>query len=103
MSFLENHDDVIKESKSQGIMEGIERGKKDSYNQGFKDGVTRGIERGMLISFIETSKKILEVSTNKKNEKIIKMINNINTDNYEELENKVKVTKTNIILVNKKK
>ena len=103
MSFLENHDDVIKESKSQGIMEGIERGKKDSYNQGFKDGVTRGIERGMLISFIETSKKILEVSTNKKNEKIIKMINNINTDNYEELENKVKVIKTNIILVNKKK
>ena len=103
MSFLENHDDIIKESKSQGIMEGIERGKKDSYNQGFKDGVTRGIERGMLISFIETSKKILEVSTNKKNEKILKMINNINTDNYEELENKVKVIKTNIILVNKKK
>ena len=103
MSFLENHDDIIKESKSQGIMEGIERGKKDSYNQGFKDGVTRGIERGMLISFIETTKKILEVSTNKKNEKIIKMINNINTDNYEELENKVKVIKTNIILVNKKK
>ena len=101
MSFIENHDEIIKESESQGIKEGIERAKKDSYEQGFKDGVVRGIEKGMLLSFIETAKKMLEKSSNKKNEKIIKMINNIHTDKYEELEQKVKVIKTNIILINK--
>jgi hypothetical protein len=43
----------------------------------------------------------LEVSSNKKNEKILKMINKIHTDKYEELEQKVKVIKANIILINK--
>ena len=101
MSFIEKHDEIIKESETQGIKEGIERAKKDSYEQGFKDGVMRGIEKGMLLSFIETTKKILENLPNKKNEKILKMINNIHTDKYEELEQKVKIIKTNIILINK--
>ena len=56
----------------------------------------------MLLAFIDSAKKILENSnTNKKNEKILKMINNIHTDKYEELEQKVKVIKTNLILINK--
>ena len=101
MSFIEKHDEIIKESETKGIKEGIERAKKDSYEQGFKDGVMRGIEKGMLLSFIETTKKILENLPNKKNEKILKMINNIHTDKYEELEQKVKIIKTNIILINK--
>ena len=101
MSFAEKYDDIISENENQGIMEGIERAKKDSYEQGFQDGVVRGIEKGILLSFIETSKKLLEVNPNKKNEKILKMINNIHTDKYEELEQKVKVIKTNIILINK--
>ena len=101
MSFIEKYDEIIEESEEQGKMEGIERAKKDSYEQGFKDGVIRGIEKGMALSFIETAKRILEVSNNKKNQKILKMINNIHTDKYEELEQKVKVIKTNIILVNK--
>ena len=103
MSFIEKYDEIIKENESQGIKEGIEREKKDSYEQGFKNGVIRGIEKGMLLSFIETSKKILENSSNKKNEKILKMIDNIHTNKYEELEQKVKVIKTNIILINKNK
>ena len=101
MSFIEKYDKIIEESETQGIIEGIERAKNDSYAQGFKDGVVRGIEKGILLSFIETSKRMLEISTNKKNEKILKMLNNINTDKYEELEQKVKVIKTNIILANK--
>ena len=101
MQFAEKYDDIISENENQGITEGIERAKKDSYEQGFKDGVVRGIEKGILLSFIETSKKLLEVNPNKKNEKILKMINNIHTDKYEELEQKVKVIKTNIILINK--
>ena len=101
MSFIEKYDKIIEESETQGITEGIERAKNDSYVQGFKDGVVRGIEKGILLSFIETCKRLLEISTNKKNEKILKMINNINTDKYEELEQKVKVIKTNIILANK--
>ena len=101
MSFIEKYDEIKLESESQGINEGIERAKKDSYEQGFKDGVIRGIEKGMLLAFINTTKKILENSSNKKNEKILKMINNINTDKYEELEQKVKVIKTNLILINK--
>ena len=101
MSFIEKYDEIIEESEEQGKMEGIERAKKESYEQGFKDGVIRGIEKGMALSFIETAKRILEVSNNKKNQKILKMINNIHTDKYEELEQKVKVIKTNIILVNK--
>ena len=101
MSFIEKYDEIIEESEEQGKMEGIERAKKDSYEQGFKDGVIRGIEKGMALSFIEIAKRILEVSNNKKNQKILKMINNIHTDKYEELEQKVKVIKTNIILVNK--
>jgi len=101
MQFAEKYDDMISENENQGITEGIERAKKDSYEQGFKDGVIRGIEKGILLSFIETSKKLLEVNPNKKNEKILKMINNIHTDKYEELEQKVKVIKTNIILINK--
>ena len=101
MSFIEKYDEIIEESEEQGKMEGIERAKKDSYEQGFKDGVIRGIEKGMALSFIETAKRILEVSNNKKNQKILKMIYNIHTDKYEELEQKVKVIKTNIILVNK--
>ena len=101
MSFIEKYDEIKLESESQGINEGIERAKKDSYEQGFKDGVIRGIEKGMLLAFINTTKKILENSPNKKNEKILKMINNINTDKYEELEQKVKVIKTNLILINK--
>jgi len=101
MSFIENYDEIKSESESQGIKEGIERAKNDSYEQGFKDGVIRGIQKGILLSFIETAKKILEVSSNKKNEKILKMINNIHTDKYEELEQKVKVIKANIILINK--
>ena len=101
MSFIEKYDEIIEESEEQGKMEGIERAKKDSYEQGFKDGVIRGIEKGMALSFIEIAKRKLEVSNNKKNQKILKMINNIHTDKYEELEQKVKVIKTNIILVNK--
>ena len=101
MSFIENYDEIKSESESQGINEGIERAKKDSYEQGFKDGVVRGIEKGMLLAFIDNAKKILEISSNKKNEKILKMINNIHTDKYEELEQKVKVIKTNLILINK--
>jgi len=101
MSFIEKYDEIKLESESQGINEGIERAKKDSYEQGFKDGVIRGIEKGMILAFINTTKKILENSSNKKNEKILKMINNINTDKYEELEQKVKVIKTNLILINK--
>ena len=101
MSFIEKYDEIIEESESQGKIEGIERAKKDSYEQGFKDGVVRGIEKGILLSFIETTKKLLEVNPNKKNDKILKMINNIHTDKYEELEQKVKVIKTNIILINK--
>ena len=101
MSFIEKYDEIKLESESQGINEGIERAKKDSYEQGFKDGVIRGIEKGMILAFINTTKKILENSSNKKNEKILKMINNINTDKYEELEQKVKVIKTNLILTNK--
>ena len=101
MSFAEKYDDIISENENQGITEGIERAKKDSYEQGFKDGVVRGIEKGILLSFIETTKKLLEVNPNKKNDKILKMINNIHTDKYEELEQKVKVIKTNIILINK--
>jgi len=101
MSFIEKYDEIKSESESQGIIEGIERAKKDSYEQGFKDGVFRGIEKGMLLAFIDTARKILEVSSNKKNEKILKMINNIHTDKYEELEQKVKVIKTNLILLNK--
>ena len=101
MSFIEKYDEIKSESESQGIIEGIERAKKDSYEQGFKDGVMRGIEKGMLLAFIDTARKILEVSSNKKNEKILKMINNIHTDKYEELEQKVKVIKTNLILINK--
>ena len=101
MAFLEKYDDIIAESENQGISEGIERAKKDSYEQGFKDGVVRGIEKGILLSFIETTKKLLEINPNKKNEKILKMINNIHTDKYEELEQKVKVIKTNIIIINK--
>ena len=101
MSFIEKYDEIKLESESQGINEGIERAKKDSYEQGFKDGIIRGIEKGMLLAFINTTKKILENSSNKKNEKILKMINNINTDKYEELEQKVKVIKTNLILINK--
>ena len=103
MSFIEKYDEIIKENESQGIKAGIERAKKDSYEQGFKNCVIRGIEKGMLLSFIETSKKILENSSNKKNEKILKMIDNIHTNKYEELEQKVKVIKTNIILINKNK
>ena len=101
MQFAEKYDDIISENENQGITEGIERAKKDSYEQGFKDGVVRGIEKGILLSFIETTKKLLEVNPNKKNEKILKMINNIHTDKYEELEQKVKVIKTNIIIINK--
>ena len=102
MSFLENYDDLRNEYKSQGIKEGLERSKIDSYNQGFREGVLRGIEKGVLLSFISTAKKILEEnSSDKKNEKLLKMINNIHTDNYEELERKVKVLKTNIINMNK--
>lgn len=101
MSFIEKYDEIKSESESQGINEGIERAKKDSYEQGFKDGVLRGIEKGILLSFIDTAKKILEATSNKKNEKILKMINNIHTDKYEELEQKVKVIKTNLILINK--
>ena len=101
MQFAEKYDDIISENENQGITEGIERAKKDSYEQGFKDGVVRGIEKGILLSFIETTKKLLEVNPNKKNDKILKMINNIHTDKYEELEQKVKVIKTNIILINK--
>ena len=102
MSFLENYDDLRNEYKSQGIKEGLERSKIDSYNQGFREGVLRGIEKGVLLSFISTAKKILEKnSSDKKNEKLLKMINNIHTDNYEELERKVKVLKTNIINMNK--
>ena len=102
MSFLENYDDLRNEYKSQGIKEGMERSKLDSYNQGFRDGVLRGIEKGVLLSFISTAKEILEKnSSDKKNEKLLKMINNIHTDNYEELERKVKVLKTNIINMNK--
>ena len=103
MSFLENYDDLKEEYKSKGINEGIERGKLDSYNQGFRDGVLRGIEKGMLLSFITTAKEILEKnSSDKKNEKLLKMINNIhNTDKYEDLEKKVKILKTNIIVMNK--
>ena len=101
MSFIENYDEIKSESESQGINEGIERAKKDSYEQGFKDGVVRGIEKGILLAFIDTAKKILETTSNKKNEKILKMINNIHTDKYEELEQKVKVIKTNLILINK--
>ena len=101
MSFIEKYDEIKLESESQGINEGIERAKKDSYEQGFKDGVIRGIEKGMILAFINTTKKILENSSNKKSEKILKMINNINTDKYEELEQKVKVIKTNLILINK--
>ena len=101
MSFIEKYDEIKLESESQGINEGIERAKKDSYEQGFKDGVIRGIEKGMILAFINTTKKILENSSNKKNEKVLKMINNINTDKYEELEQKVKVIKTNLILINK--
>ena len=89
MSFIENYDEIKSESESQGINEGIERAKKDSYEQGFKDGVVRGIEKGILLAFIDTAKKIL------------KMINKIHTDKYEELEQKVKVIKTNLILINK--
>ena len=99
--WIEKYDEIIEESEEQGKMEGIERAKKDSYEQGFKDGIIRGIEKGMALSFIEIAKRILEVSNNKKNQKILKMINNIHTDKYEELEQKVKVIKTNIILVNK--
>ena len=101
MSFIENYDEIKSESESQGINEGIERAKKDSYEKGFKDGVVRGIEKGILLAFIDTAKKILETTSNKKNEKILKMINNIHTDKYEELEQKVKVIKTNLILINK--
>ena len=101
MQFAEKYDDIISDNENQGITEGIERAKKDSYEQGFKDGVVRGIEKGILLSFIETTKKLLEVNPNKKNDKILKMINNIHTDKYEELEQKVKVIKTNIILINK--
>ena len=101
MQFAEKYDDIISENENQGITEGIERAKKDSYEQGFKDGVVRGIEKGILLSFIETTKKILEINPNKKNEKILKMINKIHTDKYEELEQKVKVIKTNIIIINK--
>jgi len=101
MQFAEKYDDMISENENQGITEGIERAKKDSYEQGFKDGVVRGIEKGILLSFIETTKKLLEVNPNKKNDKILKMINNIHIDKYEELEQKVKVIKTNIILINK--
>ena len=102
MQFAEKYDDIISENENQGITEGIERAKKDSYEQGFKDGVVRGIEKGMLLAFIDSAKKILENSnTNKKNEKILKMINKIHTDKYEELEQKVKVIKTNLILINK--
>ncbi len=90
------------EYKSQGIKEGIERSKKDSYDQGFKDGVLKGIEKGMFLSFITTAKQVLEKNPNdKKNERLLKMINNIQTDKFEELENKVKVLKTNIALMNK--
>ena len=101
MQFAEKYDDIISENENQGITEGIERAKKDSYEQGFKDGVVRGIEKGILLSFIETTKKLLEINPNKKNEKILKMINKIHTDKYEELEQKVKVIKTNIIIINK--
>ena len=102
MSFLENYDALKEEFKNQGIKEGIERGKLDSYNEGFKEGVLRGIEKGMLISFVSTAKEILEkIDLDKKNEKLLKIINNIQTDEYEELERKVKVLKTNIILMNK--
>ena len=102
MSFLENYDDLRNEYKSQGIKEGLERSKLDSYNQGFRDGILRGIEKGVLLSFISTTKEILEKnSSDKKNEKLLKMINNIHNDNYEELERKVKVLKTNIINMNK--
>ena len=101
MQFAEKYDDIISENENQGITEGIERAKKDSYEQGFQDGVVRGIEKGILLSFIETTKKLLEVNPNKKNDKILKMINNIHTDKYEELEQKVKVIKTNIIIINK--
>ena len=104
MSFLENYGELKEEYKSQGIKEGIERSKKDSYNQGFKEGVMKGIEKGMLLSFISTAKKILETNENEnKNSKLLKMIDNIQTDKFEELERKVKVLKTNIILMNKNK
>ena len=102
MSFLANYDDLRNEYKSQGIKEGMERSKLDSYNQGFRDGVLRGIEKGVLLSFISTAKEILEKnSSDKKNEKLLKMINNINNDNFQELERKVKILKTNIINMNK--
>ena len=101
MQFSEKNDEIISENENQGITEGIERAKKDSYEQGFKDGVIRGIQKGMALSFIETAKRILEVSKNKKNEKIFKIINNIHTGKYEEIEQKIKVIKTNIILINK--
>ena len=102
MSFTENYDEIKEEYRNQGIIEGIERGKLDSYNQGFKDGVLRGIEKGVLLSFAITAKELLEKNpSDKKNEKLLKMINNIDTDNYEELERKIKVLKTNIILMNK--
>ena len=102
MLLTENYDELKEEFKLEGIKQGIERSKLDSYNQGFKDGVLRGIEKGALLSFISTAKKILEKnSSDKKTEKILNMIKNIHTDNYEELERKVKVLKTNIILLNK--
>ena len=102
MSFSENYDELKEEYKLKGIKEGIERGKLDSYNQGFKDGVLRGIEKGVLLSFVSTAKQVLEQKpSDKKNEKLLKMIQNIHTDNYEELERKVKVLKANIILMSK--
>ena len=102
MLFSENYDELKEEYKSQGIKEGIERGKADSYNQGFREGVLRGIEKGILLSFVSTAKEIIEKKgSDKINDKLLKMINNINTDKYEELERKVKVLKTNIILMNK--
>ena len=60
------------------------------------------LEKGILLSFVSTAKEIIEKKgSDKINDKLLKMINNINTDKYEELERKVKVLKTNIILMNK--
>ena len=100
MSFLEKDDDLINEYRNQGIKEGIERAKKDSYVTGFQEGVARGIEKGMLISFVKNVKLLLEENENNSN-KLLKIINNIDYDNFGDLERKVKILKTNLILMNK--
>lgn len=105
MSYFDNKNEkeLKVQYKEKGIKEGLERAKKESYIKGFKDGVVRGIELGMLISFVNTTKKLLEKTPdNSKNEKILKMINNMKWNDYEELERKVNVLKANLLLLNKK-